>query len=80
MGKRVQGYTRSDGTKVKGYSRKGKSSKTKRYTPAQQRAFEKSKTSNSGRKTWRQRQKTKRPGLWSNFHAKKHREKLARKR
>ena len=36
--------------------------------------LKRSTVSKSGYKTWRQRQKQKRPGLWSNVHAKRHRE------
>ena len=73
MAKRIKGYTRADGTKVKGHKRKGATSK-RTYTAAERRAFKKSQTSRSGHKSWRDRQKEKRPGLWANVHAKHHRE------
>lgn len=70
MAKRIKGYTRSDGTKVKSHPRKS----NKRYTPAQKRALEKSKTSKSGHKTVKQRSKTRKPGLWTNVWNKRKRE------
>jgi len=52
---------------------KGKSKR--KYTASQQRAFDKSKSSKSGHKTWKQRQKQKKPGLWANVWAKRKRKK-----
>lgn len=71
MAKKVKGYTRSDGTKVKGHSRGGKA---KRYTASQRRAFKKSQTSKSGHKTAAQRKGSKRPGLWANYWNKRKRQ------
>lgn len=72
---KIKGYKRSDGTKVKGHTRKG--SNSRKYTASQRRAFEKSKTSKSGHKTYKQRLKSKNPkkvGLWARVHAKRKRE------
>ncbi len=78
---RIAGYTRADGTKVKGHTRKGgkrakrrTQGKAKGYTKSQRAALKKSRTSKSGHKTWRQRQRQKKPGLWANVHAKRARE------
>ena len=65
---KIKGYTRSDGIKVKGHNRTHK--RKGKYTAAQQRAFDRSKTSKSGYKTWQERQKQSKPGLWANYHAK----------
>lgn len=68
---KVKGYTRSDGVKVPSHTRKGTKSK-KQYTVAQRRALEHSRTSKTGHKDWRQRQRDARKkggsaGLWSNY-------------
>lgn len=52
----------------------------RKYSPAQKHALARSRYSKSGHKTWRQRQKTRRPGLWSNYWAKKHRKGYKRKK
>ncbi len=46
----------------------------RKYSASQKRAFAKSRHSKSGHKSWRARQKQRKPGLWSNYHAKMARE------
>lgn len=68
---KIKGYTRSDGVKVPAHNRAGTRANRRKYSVGQRRALEKSKTSKSGHKTWRERQKEKKPGLWANYWKKK---------
>lgn len=79
---KIKGYTRSDGVKVPSHTRKGKSAGKRSYTPAQRRALEKSKTSKSGHKTYKDRiadekQGKGRAGLWAHVHQKRERQRKA---
>jgi hypothetical protein len=60
--------------KGKGRRKTSKRDYERKYSKSQRRAHAKSRTSKSGHKTWRERKKQKRPGLWANYHAKKARE------
>lgn len=68
---KIKGYTRKDGVKVKGHSRKGKKtsrrSYERKYSKSQRRAHAKSRTSRSGHKSYKERMKQKKPGLWANY-------------
>lgn len=81
---KVKGHTRSDGTKIKGYTRydgkKISGRKVAKKARKYKEALEKSRTSKSGHKSWKKRQKEKKPGLWANVWAKKNREAKKRKR
>lgn len=72
MARNVKSYTRSDGTRVRAHKRQG--ARKKKYTPSQQRAFEKSKTSKSGHQSYKKRQRSRKPGLWANTWNKRRRE------
>lgn len=64
----------SKGLKAYHKGKSGRRKKTRyedKYSPSQRRAHAKSRTSKSGHKSWRERQKSKRPGLWSNYWKKK---------
>lgn len=58
---------------------RGGGRKRRKYSRSQQRAFKRSQTSKSGHKTWRQRQKSRKPGLWSNYWKKVKSGKIKRK-
>jgi hypothetical protein len=76
---KVKGHRRADGTKVKGYTRydgkKVSGHKITKRAGKYKEALEKSRTSKSGHKSWRDRQKEKKPGLWSNYWASQDRKK-----
>lgn len=84
---KVKGHRRADGTKVKGYVRyDGKKVSGKKIAKGVRKyreALEKSKTSKSGHKSWRDRMKDEKAGkgkagLWAHVHNKKARKKRKR--
>jgi hypothetical protein len=84
---KVKGHRRSDGVKVKGYTRydgkKISAKKIAKRARTYREALEKSKTSKSGHKSWRERIKDEKAGkgkagLWAHVHAAKARKKRKR--